>query len=323
MKMKSRMRFEIKDVAQDGTFEGLLSPYNIVDQGKDIIEPGAYTKTLKDRGNVRPLLWQHRADSPIGQLTLDDRADGLWCKGSLLMALPDAQKAYLLIKSGIIDGLSIGFEAIKDSVEAGVRHLKEIVLWEGSIVTFPMASAAVITSVKSKENKGDFNEEFAEIQIANAAYDMLSAFSAARSAIVWSDLERAEKITAFEVVVQQFADAATSWFPNYLDYLTEQYGSMELWNKAKIEHKRRDVLFELKAGATFSKSNKAQIQSAIDILTTLIADEAAEDDATAKAAGAPSTSPMPAVETKSEPVPDHSAISKLITQAKESFSCTI
>jgi HK97 family phage prohead protease len=318
MKTKLRMRLEIKEISAEGTFEGILSPYNNVDGGKDVVKAGAYTKTLKDQGATRPLLWQHKSDAPIGQLTLEDRADGLWCKGQLLLEDDTAQKAYLFIKAGIVKGLSIGFEAVKDSVEAGIRYLSEIKLYEGSIVTFPMNEAALITSVKkAKESKGDFNEEFAEIQIANAAYDMLSAFSSARSAIVWSDLARDEKITAFEVVVQQFADAATSWFPNYLDYLTEQYGSMELWNKAKIEHKRRDVLFELKAGATFSKSNKAQIQSAIDILTTLIADEAAEDDATAKAAGNPGTSPTPAVETKSEPAKDHSAISSLLNSFKE------
>jgi len=145
------LTFELKQ-AGEGSFEGLLSPFNVVDGGKDVVEPGAYTKTLKDKGNTRPLLWQHRSDTPIGEITLEERTNGLWCKGQLLMALPEAQKAHLLIKHKIIKGLSIGFLSIQDSVVNGIRHLKEIALFEGSIVTFPMAEQALIVSVKSRED---------------------------------------------------------------------------------------------------------------------------------------------------------------------------
>ena len=121
MKGKNRLRLEIKEISEKGEFEGILSPYGNVDEGGDVVEPGAYTKTLKERGNVVPLLWQHRTDTPIGDLSLEDRADGLWARGRLLMELPEAQKAYLLIKSKIVKGLSIGFETIKDAIEAGRR----------------------------------------------------------------------------------------------------------------------------------------------------------------------------------------------------------
>jgi len=97
MNQKKGMRFEIKEITAEGTFEGILSPYGNVDGGGDVVLPGAYAKTLKEQGDTRPLLWQHKSDQPIGLITLEDRADGLWCKGELLMALADAQKAYLLI----------------------------------------------------------------------------------------------------------------------------------------------------------------------------------------------------------------------------------
>ena len=84
MKQKQRMRLEIKEISAEGSFEGLLSPYGIVDGGADVVEPGAYTKTLNDHGNTVPMLWQHKTDVPIGELVLEDRPDGLWCKGKLL-----------------------------------------------------------------------------------------------------------------------------------------------------------------------------------------------------------------------------------------------
>lgn len=65
------------------------------------------------------------------------------------MDLDEAKRAYTLIKARVIKGLSIGFETIQDSVEDGVRLLKEIRLWEVSVVTFPMNLDAAIGSVKS------------------------------------------------------------------------------------------------------------------------------------------------------------------------------
>ncbi len=142
----------LKSITDQGTFEGVLSPYNNVDFGGDLVEAGAYAKTLAEKGDRRPLLWQHEQDCPIGELKLEDHADGLYCRGKLLMTLPDAQKAYQCIKAGIVTGLSIGYMSVRDSVENGVRHLKEIRLFEGSVCTFPQNEMALITSVKSSED---------------------------------------------------------------------------------------------------------------------------------------------------------------------------
>ena len=68
--------FDLKKTTPEGVFEGLLSPYGNVDSVGDIVEPGAYSKNLAEKGNLRPLLWQHQTDVPIGELTLRDRAEG-------------------------------------------------------------------------------------------------------------------------------------------------------------------------------------------------------------------------------------------------------
>jgi HK97 family phage prohead protease len=297
MKKKLRMRLEIKEISAEGSFEGLLSPYGNVDHGGDVVEPGAYAKTLKDQGNKRPMLWQHKTDMPIGELTLEDRAEGLWCQGQLLMALPEAQKAYLLIKARIVKGLSIGFEAIRDSIDKGVRRLKEIRLYEGSIVTFPMNEAAMITSVKNAaESKGDFIEELTEIQLQDAGYQMHCALRYALSSITWSELAREEKITAAEVIIQQFNDAYMAYYPAYLDMLTEMYGGMETWAAKRLE---------VKAGRAISAANQDKIQSVVDTLLALIAEDAGTSDDAA-------TSAAKAAATKSGPVSDHSAAESLI-----------
>jgi hypothetical protein len=67
----------------------------------------------------------------------------------LVLEDPQARIALAHLKAQTIKGLSIGFDTIKDAVENGVRHLKELRLWEVSVVTFPVNEAAVVTSVKS------------------------------------------------------------------------------------------------------------------------------------------------------------------------------
>jgi len=327
MKTKLRMKLEIKEISAEGTFEGLLSPYGNVDGGGDVVEPGAYTKTLKDQGNVRPMLWQHKTDVPIGDLTLDDRPDGLWCKGALLMALPEAQKAYLLIKARIVKGLSIGFEAIQDSVQNGVRRLKEIKLYEGSIVTFPMNESALITSIKArKETKGDFNEELAEIQLSDARYQMMGALSCALSSVIWADLNRDEKITAAEATIQQFSDAFMGLLPAYLDMLTQQYGAMETWNQKLIETKSGRKISAanketLKAAHAHMDESCKAAKSAMDAIFPLFDDGAEEEDDEEKSKPLVIT-PPPAAGSKPEPVSDHSAFLAAIDKFTKEITWT-
>jgi HK97 family phage prohead protease len=301
MKTK-RMRLEIKEISETGSFEGLLSPYGNRDMGRDVVEAGAYTKTLKDRGNVVPMLWQHDETEPIGSLTLEDRADGLYCKGQLLMELPEAKKAYALIKARIVKGLSIGFEAVKDAVVNGVRHLKEIKLYEGSIVTFPMNEMALITSVKGlRQIKGDFNEELTENQLQDAGYQMCCALSQALCSVIWSEATREEMLSASETIIQQFSDAYMAYLPQYLDMLAELYGmDTKAWKRQR----------EAKAGRRHSAADRAALQGVIDSLSALITEEAGGDATSeGEAAG----------ETKSEPEIDHSAVSSLLTKAKETY----
>ena len=220
IKRKNNLRMEIKEISADGSFTGMLSVYNVVDLGKDLVEPGAFTKTIKDHGNEVPMLWQHKSDVPIGTLTLEDGPDALHVKGQLLMELPEAKKAYLLIKARIVRGLSIGFDTVKEVLDGGIRRLKELRLYEGSIVTFPMNEAAQITSVKHlAERKEDFSTELAELQLQDAGYQMWCALRNALCSIPWSGLSREEKLSAAAATLEQFTAAWMDYLPAYLDWL--------------------------------------------------------------------------------------------------------
>lgn len=145
-----------KSVGELGNFEGYASIFALTDRQQDQVMPGAFRKSLiRARVDQNPpkLLWQHDPTQVIG-VWQDLREDhqGLYVRGQLLMELPKAQEAYVLLKSGAIDGLSIGYEVVKAvrDRQTGVRHLLEVSLWEISLVTFAANQAARVTAVKGE-----------------------------------------------------------------------------------------------------------------------------------------------------------------------------
>ena len=73
------------------------------------------------------------------------------------------------MREGIIRGLSIGYKSIKETMAGSVRHLREIRLYEGSLVTFGANPEALVTAVKADETAADTDEAIAAFK--NAARD--------------------------------------------------------------------------------------------------------------------------------------------------------
>lgn len=150
----------VKDVTEEGTFTGYGSIFGNVDSYSEVVEPGAFAKSLarQAKAGVAPImLWQHRADDPIGIWEgLEEDAKGLKGTGKLLLDVQSGREAYARIKAGAVRGLSIGYREIKAEPDGNVRRLKELDLLEISVVTFPANARAGITSVKSSEALQEF-----------------------------------------------------------------------------------------------------------------------------------------------------------------------
>ncbi len=214
------LTLDIKSFAEDGTFTGLLSVYDVIDSYNDVVERGAYTKTLQDTGGRVPLLWQHDTTLPIGTLDLKDGPSGLEASGRLLLddAVPQAKTAYALLKAGVIRGMSIGFKAIKKKQEDSIRRLKEIKLFEGSLVTFGACPGAIVHEVKSlgAENK-DFMAELQAIETYARHYQMLRALDYALDRIRYGEGSRDVRVGAVQAVLEQFSEAYLTYFPTLMD----------------------------------------------------------------------------------------------------------
>jgi hypothetical protein len=139
---------KIKSIDDTGTFVGMGAVYNNVDLGGDVIQPGAFARTLS-AGKKFPILWQHQPDNPIGSCLVTDTPAGLQVNGTLELSDPTAKKAYTFMKAGVIKGLSIGYDTVQSNYDGDIRNLTELKLLEISCVTFPMNEAALVSGVKS------------------------------------------------------------------------------------------------------------------------------------------------------------------------------
>lgn len=161
-KNKLHAGLKIKSVSDTGEFEGYGSVFGVKDSYSDIVVKGAFQKSLdkhKEKGSLPALLWQHQMDEPIGVYTeMKEDENGLYVKGRLLIdddAL--AKRAHAHLKAGSISGLSIGY-SLNDYEYDNQKDafiLKDLDLWEVSLVTFPANEEARISDVKTALNTGE------------------------------------------------------------------------------------------------------------------------------------------------------------------------
>jgi uncharacterized protein len=180
---KSFAPFEVKAVDDSArTFEGLASTWDL-DLGGDVIHKGAFAKTLtywREQGFAVPLIDQHRYGSikdVLGSMVdAEERDEGLWARFEVDEDA-DGDKALRHVKRKRLNGLSIGYEAVQpERDEIGVRHLREVKLYEVSLVLWPMnpgaqfdpASAKSLLTEMTDEEKEALREALAEEAKATA-----------------------------------------------------------------------------------------------------------------------------------------------------------
>lgn len=160
--------FQINVIEEStGVITGYGSVFGNVDSWGDVVEKGAFLRTIEQR--KIPILWQHNSDEPIGlwdEISEDDY--GLKMRGHLLIDdVAKAKEAYALVKSGVVNGLSIGYIPKDYSYDVeNYRHISDVNLYEVSLVTFPANEKAIITDIKSD----DLNIRRAEKALVDAGF---------------------------------------------------------------------------------------------------------------------------------------------------------
>lgn len=140
----------------------------------EIIEPSAFSKTLKDKNNV-VLLYNHDDSKVLGStrsgtLKLESRDDGLYFSCLVNEEVGFARDAYSIINRGDCNTISFGFSPIKTENRNGIRHLKEVALSEISCcVPFPAyKDGYAVTNFRSYMMDNNINYELIEDALSNS-----------------------------------------------------------------------------------------------------------------------------------------------------------
>ncbi len=147
--------FDVKDFdADEGTFTGYGAVFGNLDSYRDVIQQGAFKRTLKERkktGRPFPMLWQHQRFEPVGMFpVMKEDSTGLFVEGRIALKTQRGAEARELMGMGAVTGLSIGYQSKKSiwDDDQEIRTLTDIELFEVSLVTFPANDAARIEDVK-------------------------------------------------------------------------------------------------------------------------------------------------------------------------------
>lgn len=140
----------------EGIFEGLTAKFGVVDRDNDRIARGAFQRTLRENGHVRPLQVSHdptlTANAGVAELSTSTK--GLRVRGRVNLDTQLGRETWSQIqhgkKHGLDVGLSIGFEAVEKRWEGDVRVLEDIEVFEDSITLFPAQPTGVEEIVGTK-----------------------------------------------------------------------------------------------------------------------------------------------------------------------------
>ena len=152
---KSTYLGEVIDADEkNGIVKGYGSVFGNVDSDGDIINKGAYKKTIQENGSRVKYLYQHDMDKPIGKMINLEEDD----KGLVFEAQVPKTRLGLdvieLMKAGVITENSVGILPIQKGMNGQYRELNEVKLFEISAVTLAANDQAMILDVK-----GNFDPE--------------------------------------------------------------------------------------------------------------------------------------------------------------------
>lgn len=151
---------EFKATGDKGEYEGHFAVFGNVDDGGDITHPGAFLKTIQERGSRVKVFYAHDFQKLIGPPpeVLKEDTLGLYAKGRLTLDSFWGKEAWALMKDGALTEGSFGYDAVKWDYEerigeggarSVVRNLRELKLYEISPVPLGMNPLTDLSAIKA------------------------------------------------------------------------------------------------------------------------------------------------------------------------------
>ena len=153
--LQKASKFTVKESNDDTRMiKGYASVFGNVDSDMDVINKGAFNRSIKEWGpegmDRIKLVAQHDISRPVARITqLKEDSNGLYMEAKF-GTHRDGEDYYAMAKDGIINEFSVGFVPVqKEENEKGGYDISQIKLYEVSMVTVAANDEAVVTEVKS------------------------------------------------------------------------------------------------------------------------------------------------------------------------------
>lgn len=144
------------DGLAEGQFVAYASHFGSIDSYGDIVDPGAFTRTLAEwgeKGGTVPVLWGHDMNDAFatigGVLAAEEDDNGLKVTCELDLDNPMGAQVYKLLKGRRVNTMSFAYTVRDAEKKDDGYHLKDLDLHEVSVVHIPANPSAEVLSVKS------------------------------------------------------------------------------------------------------------------------------------------------------------------------------
>tara|TARA_R110002020_G_scaffold197064_1_gene398108 strand:- start:3534 stop:4193 length:660 start_codon:yes stop_codon:yes gene_type:complete len=145
---------------EKGIIKGYASMFNNKDSDGDIITKGAYAKTLQENSERIAFLYQHNMNQPIGKpMSMKEDEKGLFIEAKISDSSL-GKDVKTMVSEGILKEFSVGFIPIKEDLQKDVNYIKEIKLFEFSLVTLAANPLAKVTEYKGTKSVDNLMDEF-------------------------------------------------------------------------------------------------------------------------------------------------------------------
>lgn len=167
---------ELKADSESRTISGYAAIWNNIDSARDMLLKGCCGKSITERGPESSTnrkiayLWQHNMSEPIGRITkLVEDDKGLYFE-AVIDKVPKGDQCLEQLKSGTLNQFSIGYQYVWDNCEWDSAKdcfvVKEIKLFEISVVTLGCNEETAFTGMKSEQLESERNQLLRETETA-------------------------------------------------------------------------------------------------------------------------------------------------------------
>lgn len=294
----------VKADAAQGRVTAIVSVFGVIDDGfpiRDVVQPGAFAKTIVENYRRIKVLDQHRTGSTedviatlisareVGREGLPERTlaehpeatGGLEVEVQFLMETHKGRETFTRIDAGAIDEYSFAYEALdvgygkqvdpKTGQEVKVRFLKTLRLWEVSPVIWGMNEATATSGAKEMGEDGSVTKRLGDVLLG----ELYRTFNAKCSGWLIDGIINAGEYGKLNMLMGQGVAAISAG----LDADLEQralpgYGFDDFWfwmnaDPQGLEKLARHIRSG-KAGRVLSAENLTHLRAAADAINTVL-----------------------------------------------------